>query len=226
MSESQQPSLVHILLGVIVLCVIVQMLGLYDFTTLMGDKTAAPSTIVPGPTVPGPTVPGSSVPGPTVPGSSGSPPENTLSSPTLFTPNVKYIELKKTNASLSISDDTSFLFRELKVYDNNSRLLTKADFLTATTSAPGYGTHYAEWPWDNALDSNEQTFTHAPAGALITTIKYELNNLTFVKKVEVVNFVGGQSARLQGVKLNLYDANMSLINSCTLTSNPKTECTW
>ena len=38
MSESKQSSPVHILLGIIVLCIIVQMLGLYDFTTLMDDK--------------------------------------------------------------------------------------------------------------------------------------------------------------------------------------------
>ena len=38
MSEPKKPSPVHILLGIIVLCVIMQMLGLYDFTTLMSDE--------------------------------------------------------------------------------------------------------------------------------------------------------------------------------------------
>ena len=79
----------------------------------------------------------------------------------------------------------------------------------------------------NALDGDESIYTHSQHGPN-PVLLFTLNSLKFIKRVVVVNRTGlpEYALRLAGVKLNLLDSNKVLINSCVLTSNPTTTCTW
>ena len=217
MSEPQKPSPVHILLGIIVLCVIVQMLGLYDFTTLMGDKTSVPS-----PTGSGGA--GSGGAGSGGAGSGGAGSGGAASTQELNTGNVKFIELKKTVTSLT--GDSILNFAELKVYDNNNNLLLPARFQSAVHTPAG-GWANDSYPAMNCVDGNDNNFCSS-AQALETSMLFTLVQPSFVKKVTILNRLdSAYNQRIQGVRVNLFDRNMVLINTCTLLNNNRTQdCTW
>ena len=214
MSGSQSPSHVKILLGFVVFCIIVQMLGLYDFTTLMSDK--------PKPKVAGSGGAGSGGAGSGGAGSGGAG-SAVVVSPTLNTPNVKYIEIQK--ITQGVEDSSTFQIAELKAYDNNDVLIDKSQYLSAEFTPKGGYTNF--YPGMNALDGDETNYTHSERGP-DPKLLFTLNSLKFIKRVVVVNRteLPEYALRLSGVKLNLLDSNKIVIKSCTLTNDPTTTCNW
>jgi len=83
-----------------------------------------------------------------------------------------------------------------------------------------------EYPANLCIDGNENNFCNSTYVAIDKSVLFTLKDLKFIKKVIVINRKDCCGDRLSGVKLNLYDTDMKLIKSYTLTGDPITTCTW
>ena len=147
-------------------------------------------------------------------------PMQALVSAPMAAPNVKYIQLlQAANTNLTIN------LAEVKVYDQNNELLKPSDFVGAKTDPPG-GWGNDDYPAGNAIDGNDDNFSHNTYDSREKTLLITLAKNQFIKKVIVINRKDCCQDRLSGVLLSLFDSNMTLINSCKLTGDASTTCEW
>jgi len=238
--------MLDIIKGIVVVCLLIQITGIYDFRKLFGSSEPTTTSVTGstpfGPTTFGPTTfgtaPFGSALGPTtgstaVPTTFGTAPFGSTSgsatpepavTQVLNTGNVKFIELKKTVTELN--GDSILNFAELKVYDNNENLLLPARFESAVHNpAEGWGNN--EYPAINCVDGDDNNFCSS-SWALETSMLFTLKEPSFVKRITILNRLDNSyNKRIKGVKVNLFDRNMGLINTCTLLNNNRSqECKW
>jgi hypothetical protein len=204
-----------ILIGLFIFCLLIISLVIYYFKKSNPPYTTGGTTGTTGGTTGGPT--GGQTGGPTggptgtTGGTSNQPVQD----------NVKYIELKQ---SANINSQAIHI-AELKAYDNNDKLLLPSDYKLAEFIPPG-GWGQDQYPANLCIDGDENNFCHSTYGNIDKSILFTLKDLKFIKKVIVINRKDFGQSRLAGVKLNLYDTDMKLIKSYTLTGDPTTICTW